>query len=67
MNLIVVLFATIGVEIGSTRLGLSFGNMLPNADEITVLLYDHLLLTIIFSLIGIAVLYLGTKKLSGIE
>jgi len=67
VNLMVVLFATIGLEIGSTRLGLSFGKILPDLDQFTVLLCDHLLLTAFFSLIGITILYLGTRKLSGIE
>jgi len=66
MNLIVVLFATIGLEIGSTRLGLSFGKILPSLNQFTVFLCDHLLLTALFSLIGIAPLYLGTRKLSRI-
>jgi len=67
INLMVVIFATIGLEIGSTRLGLSFGKILPDLNQFTVLLCDHLLLTAFFSLIGIILLYLGTRKLSGIE
>ena len=67
INLMVVLFVTIGVEIGLPRLGLSFEKMLPNLDRFTVLLYDHLLLTTIFSLVGIALLYFGQGKLSRIE
>jgi hypothetical protein len=67
INLMVVLFATIGLEIGSTRLGLSFGKILPDLDQFTVFLCDHLLLTAFFSLIGIFLLYIGTRKLSRIE
>jgi hypothetical protein len=67
INLMVILFATIGFEIGSTRIGLSFGKILPSSDQFTVLLFDHLLLTAIFSLTGVLLLYLGTKKLSRIE
>jgi hypothetical protein len=67
INLMVILFATIGLEIGTTRLGLSFGKILPDLDQSTVLICDHLLLTALFSLIGIALLYLGTRKLSRIE
>lgn len=67
INLMVVLFASIGIEIGSTRLGLSFGKILPGLDQFTVLLCDHLLLTTFFSLIGISLLYVGTRKLSRIE
>ena len=67
INLMVVLFATIGLELGSTRLGLSFGKMVPNLDRLTILLYDHLLLTTFFSLIGIFLLYIGTRKLDRTE
>jgi hypothetical protein len=67
INLMVVLFASIGIEIGSTRLGLSFGKILPGLDQFTVLLCDHLLLTTIFSLIGAFLLYVGARKLSRIE
>jgi hypothetical protein len=67
INLMVVLFATIGLGIGLPRLGLSFGKMLPNIDVFTVLLYDHLLLTMVFSLVGIFLLYIGTRKLDRIE
>jgi hypothetical protein len=67
INLMVVLFATIGLELGSARLGLSFGKILPDLGQFTVLLCDHLLLTAFFSLIGIFLLYIGTRKLSRIE
>jgi len=67
INLQIVLFATIGLEIGLPRLGLSFRKILPNLDRLTSLLHDHLLLTAIFSSVGIMLLYLGTKKLSRIE
>jgi hypothetical protein len=67
INLMVVLFTTIGLGIGLPRLGLSFGKMLPNIDPLTIILYDHLLLTIVFSLVGIFLLYIGTRKLDRIE
>jgi hypothetical protein len=67
INLMVVLFTTIGLGIGLPRLGLSFGKMLPNIDPLTTILYDHLLLTIVFSLVGIFLLYIGTRKLDRIE
>jgi hypothetical protein len=54
INLMVIIFATIGLEIGG--LGLSFGKI-----------FIELLLTTFFSLMGIALLYLGTKKISRIE
>jgi len=67
INLMVVLFATIGLGIGLPRLGLSFGKMIPNLDPFTVILYDHLLFTMIFSLVGILLLYIGSRKLDRIE
>jgi hypothetical protein len=67
INLMVVLFATIGFEIGLSRIGLSFGKILPNTDALTVILYDHLLLTLVFALVGIFLLYIGTRKLDRIE
>ena len=67
INLMVVLFATIGLGIGLPRIGLSFGKMLPNMDAFTVILYDHLLLTLVFSLIGVLLIYIGIRKLDRIE
>jgi hypothetical protein len=67
INLIIVLFATIILSIELPRRGLSFGNMLPNLDRLVSVLYDHLLLTAIFFLVGGALLYVGTRKLSKIE
>ena len=67
INLMVVLFATIGLGIGLPRIGLSFGKMLPNIDALTVILIDHLLVTLVFSLVGIFLLYIGTRKLDRIE
>jgi len=67
INLMIILFATIGLEIGLPRLGLSFGKMLPNMDAFTVILLNHLLLTVVFSLVGIFLLYIGIKKLDRIE
>ncbi len=67
INLMVVLFATIILEIGLRRIGLSFGKMLPDIDSFTVILYDHLFLTMVFSLVGIFLLYNGIRKLNRIE
>jgi uncharacterized membrane protein len=55
-----VIFATIGLEIGWR----AFGKMLPNLDRFTILFYDHLLPTAFFSLIGLFLLYVGARKLS---
>jgi len=63
INLMLVIFATIGLEIGWR----AFGKMLPNLDRFTILFYDHLLPTAFFSLIGISLLYIGTRRLSRIE
>ena len=67
INLQVVLFSTIGLEVGFSRFGLSFKRILPNLDPFTGLLFDHLLQTAIILLVGIAFLYLGKTKLSRIE
>jgi hypothetical protein len=67
INLMVILFATIGLEIGLSRIGLSFEKLLPNIDSFTASLFDHLLLTMVFSLVGILLLYVGIKKLDRIE
>lgn len=67
INIMIAVFATIGLDVGFSILGLSFEKILPNLDTITGLLYDHLLQTAIFSVVGIVLLYVGTKKLSRIE
>jgi hypothetical protein len=67
INLMVVIFATIGMEIIFTRIGLIFEKILPNLDPLTALLYDHLFQTAIFSLVGIVLLFIGIKKLNTIE
>jgi hypothetical protein len=67
INLMIILFATIGFEIGLSRAGLSFEKILPNIDTFTAGLFDYLLLTIVFTLVGIFLLYIGIRKLDGIE
>jgi len=67
INLMIAVFATIGLDIGFSELGLNFESILPNLDPLTGLLGDHLLRTAIFSVAGIVLLYVGTKKLSRIE
>lgn len=67
INLMIAVFATIGLDVGLSRLGLSFESILPNLDPLTGLLSDHLLQTAIFSFVGIVLLYLGKRKLSRIE
>jgi hypothetical protein len=67
INLMIIIFATIGMEIGFARIGLSFEKILPNLDPLIALLYDHLFQTAIFSLVGIGLLFFGIKKLNTIE
>jgi hypothetical protein len=67
INLMVVLFATIGLDIGLRRIGWSFGKIIPNIDAFAAILYDHLLSTMIFSFVGIFLLYIGIRKLDRIE
>jgi len=67
INLMIAVFATIGLDIGFSRLGLSLEKIIPKLDPLTGLLGDHLLQTAIFSVVGIMLLYIGTKKLSRIE
>jgi len=49
------------------RNGLSFRRMLPSLDPFVGLLCDHLLQTVIISLVGIVPLCLERRKLSRIE
>jgi len=67
INLQALLFTTIGLEIGLSRMGLSVRKTLPNLDPYTGTLLDNLLQTVIISMIGFVLLYLGWKKLSKIE
>jgi len=67
INLMIAVFATIGLDVVFSELGFNFESMLPNLDPLTGLLGDHLLLTTLFSLAGIVLLYVGTKKLSRTE
>jgi hypothetical protein len=66
INLMVIIFVTIGLDI-TLHIYLGFSKILPNLDRLTSLLYDQLLLTAILLLAGIALLYIGTRKLSRIE
>lgn len=67
INLQVVLFATIGLEIGLSELGLRFSKIFPFTDKFTGLLCDYLLVTVIFSFLGIFLLTFGKRKLNRIE
>lgn len=67
INLQVILFTTIGLEIGFSRSGLAFRKLLPTLEPFTAALLDHLVQTAIIALIGIVLLYLGKGKLSRIE
>lgn len=67
VNLQIVLFTTIGLEVSFSRFGLSFGNLFSNLDPFAGLLLDHMLQTAIIWLAGIVFVYLGKRKLSKIE
>jgi len=67
INLQAVIFTTIGLEIGFSRAGLSFGKTFPNLDPFSAVLCDHLLQTAIMSVAGMVLLYFGMRKLSRIE
>ncbi len=67
VNLQALVFLTIGLEIGLTRLGVGYKTFLPNLDPFTGTLFNQLLQTTIILLIGLVLLYLGRRKLSNIE
>ncbi len=67
INLQIVIFGTIGLELGFNMSGLSFDNMFQNIEPYTGLLFDHLLRTAILSSVGIVILLLGKRNLSRIE
>jgi hypothetical protein len=67
INLMIVLFATIGLEIGLSRSGLSAGRVLPDLDSFAAALLNHLEMTAIILLAGVVLLYLGKRKLNRIE
>ena len=67
INLQVVMCATIGMEIGLSKLGLRFSRTLPFIDRFTGLLYDYLLVTALLLLLGFMLLAVGKRKLSRIE
>jgi len=67
INLMIVLFATIGLEIGLSRSGLSPGKILPDSDPFTAALLNHLAVTAMILLAGVLLLYLGKRKLNRIE
>ena len=67
INLQVVFFATMGLEIGSSELGLRFGRIFPSLDKFAALLCDHLVLSLMFLSLGTVLLMLGRAKLNRIE
>jgi hypothetical protein len=67
INLMIVLFPTIGLEIVLPRSGLSLGRIFPELDSYTAALLNHLEVTALMLLAGVVVLYLGKRKLSRIE
>jgi len=67
INLQVVVFSTIGLEIGFSRAGLSFMKILPSLNPYLGTVFDHLLQTAIISFAAVALLYFGKRKLNRIE
>ena len=67
INLQVAMALTVGLEIGTSELGLRPSRILPNLDNFTGLLCDHLVLTLIFFSLGTVLLMLGRVKLNRIE
>ncbi|TRO59746.1 hypothetical protein E2P64_02665 [Candidatus Bathyarchaeota archaeon] len=67
INLMIVFFATMAFEIGLSRVGLSFEKMFLNIDTFTAGVFDHLLLTMVFALVGFFLLNIGIRKLDRIE
>ena len=67
INLMIVLFATIGLEIGLARSGLSLGRIFPELDSYAAALLNHLEMTALILLAGVVLLYLGKRKLSRTE
>jgi hypothetical protein len=67
INLMIVLFATIGLEIGLARSGLSLGRIFPDLDSFVTALFNHLEMTAMILLAGVVLLYLGQRKLSTTE
>jgi hypothetical protein len=67
INLMIVLFATIGLGMGLSRFGLSLGRVFPGLDSFAASLLNHLEMTAIILLAGVVLFYLGKRKLSRIE
>jgi len=64
INLQIVLFTTIGLEVSFSTSGLRFKRIFPDLDPFMSLLFDHLLQTTVISSIGIILLYLGKRSLA---
>jgi hypothetical protein len=67
VNLQIVVFATIGMEIGFSKLGLSLTKLLPTINRILALYGDHLIQTLIIAVLGIVLLTCGQRKMELIE
>ncbi len=67
INLMIALFATIGLEIGLSRSGLGLGRIFPELDSYAATLLNHLEMTGLILLAGVVLLYLGKRKLSRTE
>jgi hypothetical protein len=67
INLMLVLFITIGLELSFSRSNMNFGKILTYLDPVTVALCNNLAVTAIIACAGAVLLYLGKAKLSRIE
>ena len=67
INLMIIIFATIGLEIGFSRVGLRLGKLFPNISPLIGVAGDDVLMTATFLLAGALLLYVGARKLTRIE
>lgn len=67
INLQIVVFVTIGLTIGFSRLGIRFDTLIPALHAYTGLLFDHLLQSTLIFIVGTGLLLAGQRKLMKIE
>jgi hypothetical protein len=67
VNLQIVVFATIGMEIGFSKLGFSLTKLLPTINPMLALYGDHLIQTLIIAVLGIVLLTCGQRKVEHVE
>jgi hypothetical protein len=67
INFMLVLFITIGLELGFSRSFLNFRTIFPYLDPVTTTLSNNLAITAIIACSGAILLYLGKRKLNKVE